>query len=255
MIKPGLTSVTFRKRSPDEVVSLASKAGLAGIEWGGDIHVPAGQVPEAHWVYKLTMEAGLEVSAYGSYYTVGRSRDQGLRFRDVLQTAEVLHAPVVRVWAGDVGSMDATANYRRKVLDETREIADEAGRVGIRIAFEFHENTLNDTYDACCGLFYDLDHTEVTTYWQPVHGAGREVNGAGIESILAWISGIHVFHWWPDASVRLSLREGIDDWSVYLSRLSGISGTVFANLEFVKEDLTEQFFEDAETLLELTGAC
>ena len=37
--KLGLCSVTFRKKSIEEVVETARKAGVGYIEWGGDIHV------------------------------------------------------------------------------------------------------------------------------------------------------------------------------------------------------------------------
>ena len=41
-IRPGLCSITFRDLSVDDVVALAADAGLAGIEWGADRHVPPG---------------------------------------------------------------------------------------------------------------------------------------------------------------------------------------------------------------------
>ena len=46
-IRTGLTSVTFRQKTIDEIVALARKAQLDGIEWGGDVHVPAGDVQAA----------------------------------------------------------------------------------------------------------------------------------------------------------------------------------------------------------------
>ena len=255
MILPGLTSVTFRNKSPEEVLDLASKAGLKGIEWGGDIHVPPGRPDRAEEVYSLTLDAGLKVNAYGSYYVVGKSSEDGTCFADVLDTAELLDAPLIRIWAGDMGSSESTPRYRKKVLEETREIADTAGRKGISLAFEFHENTLNDGYVASYEFLTDLAHPWVSTLWQPVHGAGQEFNGAGIDLISGWIKGIHVFHWWPDAMSRLPLREGMTDWRDYLSRLSSIPGNLYGNLEFVKDDSPDQFLEDAETLLEITGDC
>ena len=248
---PGVASVTFRDKTPQEVVKLAVQAGLAGIEWGGDIHVPAGRLEQAETIGWLTRSSGLKVSAYGSYYTVGKSRDEGLRFADVLETAQALNAPIIRIWAGEKGSRESSPAYRRKVLNETREIADEAGRAGIDLAFEFHDNTLNDNYSACCELLAELAHPQVKTYWQPLHGAGPDINCLGIDMILPWIIGVHVFHWWPKAEVRLPLQNGIKDWRQYLLQLSKISETISCNLEFVKDDTPEQFFKDASTLQEL----
>ena len=44
IIKSGLVSITFRELNPLEIIRLVSKAGLDGIEWGGDVHVPHGDI-------------------------------------------------------------------------------------------------------------------------------------------------------------------------------------------------------------------
>lgn len=54
MLLPGLVSITFRKLSPGEIVELVATAGLVGIEWGGDVHVPHGDFARAAEVRKLT---------------------------------------------------------------------------------------------------------------------------------------------------------------------------------------------------------
>jgi hypothetical protein len=51
--------VTFRSLEPAEIVKLADRAGLDGIEWGGDVHVPHGDVTKASEVYKMTSSMGL----------------------------------------------------------------------------------------------------------------------------------------------------------------------------------------------------
>jgi 3-dehydroshikimate dehydratase len=47
MLIPGLVSVTFRKLSPQEIIALTAEAQLQVIEWGGDIHVPHGDIQQA----------------------------------------------------------------------------------------------------------------------------------------------------------------------------------------------------------------
>ena len=37
--KLGLCSVTFRKKSMEEIIKIAQNAGVSYIEWGGDVHV------------------------------------------------------------------------------------------------------------------------------------------------------------------------------------------------------------------------
>src|SRR6476469_730727 len=107
MLRPGLFSVTFRQLSPPEIIALVGRAGLRGIEWGGDVHVPHGDVARAREVRDRTADAGLEVAAYGSYYRVAKSEADELPFERVLNTAQALGAPLIRVWAGKQGSAAA----------------------------------------------------------------------------------------------------------------------------------------------------
>ncbi len=251
MILPGLASVTFRQLSAEVVIGLAAKAGLAGIEWGGDIHVPPGDLERAQTIGRMTSDAGLSVIAYGSYYTVAKSKNEGLTFDQVIKTAKALDTKIIRIWAGWKSSREATGDYHHEILEELRAIGDEAGRNGISLALEFHDNTLNDSYEACVRLFTELDHPSVKTYWQPMHGAGPDINGPGIHMILPWIAGFHVFHWWPQAEVRLPLQYGLVDWQAYIKQLSRLNQKIYGCLEFVKDDSTQQFLKDAVTLIEL----
>ena len=43
----GLLSVTFRHLPFERIIELAAEAGLDGIEWGGDVHVPPGDLKQA----------------------------------------------------------------------------------------------------------------------------------------------------------------------------------------------------------------
>ncbi len=63
MLRSGLVSITCRKLTPQEVVSLCARAGVRGIEWGGDVHVPAGDVALAREVGALTAYRGRDVAA------------------------------------------------------------------------------------------------------------------------------------------------------------------------------------------------
>jgi 3-dehydroshikimate dehydratase len=50
---PGLVSVTLRSLPPQEIIALAVKAGMKAIEWGGDVHVPPGDVAAASEIGRL----------------------------------------------------------------------------------------------------------------------------------------------------------------------------------------------------------
>ena len=99
--------MTFRQLPVERIIALTAQAHLDGIEWGGDVHVRHGDIPIAHRVAQATADAGLVVAAYGSYYRVAESEGEGLPFELVLDSAQALGAPLIRVWAGKRGSDDA----------------------------------------------------------------------------------------------------------------------------------------------------
>ena len=57
MLNTGLVSVTFRDKTPEEIISTVKQCGLEGIEWGGDVHVLPGDVSRAREIRHLTEQA------------------------------------------------------------------------------------------------------------------------------------------------------------------------------------------------------
>ncbi len=250
MIHPGLVSVTFRKLQPAEIVALVRKAGLRGIEWGGDLHVPHGDIVRAREVRALTQEAGLSVSSYGSYYRAGWSENNGLAFRSVLDSAVELGAPSIRVWPGMKGSADLDENGRWEVIEDLKRIATQAGQVGVSITLEFHGGTLTDTNESASQLLVELDHPNIYMGWQPHNGEETAECVAGLRAVLPRVGNLHVFHWWPTSADRHPLAEGEARWAEFLWKVRSLPGDRYALLEFVVNDAPEAFLRDAETLKE-----
>lgn len=247
----GLVSITFRKLSPGEIIKLVAKAGLDGIEWGGDIHVPHGDIIRAKEVSKMTIDSGLKAAAYGSYYYVGCEEQQGIPFEKVLETALELKAPTIRVWAGNRGSAEADDAWWAKVIDETYRISKLAKNSGTTISFEYHGNTLTDTGEAALRLMKAVGGANTTCYWQPPCGLGFEQKTEGLKQILPWLGNIHVF-WW-NVYDRLPLADGSNIWKGYTEIIRTIVGCRYCMLEFVKNDDPDQFLKDAITLKEITA--
>lgn len=243
MVYSGLVSVTFRRLSPEEIVDLSLKAGVDGIEWGGDIHVPHGDTNRAAQVLRLTRKAGLRVAAYGSYYRVGE--ENGFSFGQVLDTAKALEAPVIRVWAGKRGSAESDDSYWSNVVDDARKITDSAAKEHIQVAFEFHRNTLTDTSESCLKLLNDIGNN-IKTYWQPPTEMGMSEQMKGLRMILPRLSNIHVYYW-SDGN-RLPLEDGINEWEEYMGVIKSTEGNRFAMIEFVRDDSPQQFINDANCL-------
>ncbi|HLQ72231.1 MAG TPA: TIM barrel protein [Bacillota bacterium] len=248
MIKLGLCSVTFRERSVEEVIDVAQKAGLQGIEWGADVHVPPGNLRRAMKVYDKTVAAGLEVSSYGSYYRLGHP-DLGESFEDVVKTAAELKAPGIRVWAGNQGSSEADAAYREHVVADLRRIADLAQQKEMAIHLEYHGGTLTDTEKSAERLLEDTHHQNVYAYWQPAVSETVASRLNSIETIRPWLSYVHVFHW--QGRERRPFIEGVNEWKKYINALLSSEGERFLLMEFVKDDDVKQFLEDAEALKHL----
>ena len=250
MLYTGLVSISFRNLPVDEIISMCVFAGLDAIEWGGDVHVPHGNLDIAGQVREKTLSAGLRISSYGSYYRLAVSPEQGLEFDTVLKTAEALGAPVIRVWAGNQGSSDASQEMRDKVIQDATHAARMASRSNISVALEYHSGTLTDTNESARLLLDHISHPNLTTYWQPPNNLPFQKRMEGLSSILDRLSNIHVFHWVLNDSriERRPLAEGENDWLQYLRRIPDSPVPRYALLEFFRNDDPKQFRIDAETL-------
>lgn len=245
-MRTGLLSVTFRKLSPNDIIKLVSEAGLEVIEWGGDIHVPHGDVKIADEIGRKTREVGIEVVSYGSYYYAGQQTTSTLQFEHVLASACALKAPAIRVWAGNQGSDEASMARRQEVILDARRIADLAQVHNTTIDFEFHGGTLTDSTESAVHLLQEIDHPNVRCNWQPQTMESYDNRMASLLAILPWLANIHVFHWVNGE--RQSLSDGKSDWRQYLSIVMQTGKKPHVMLEFVKDDDPGQFVEDAETL-------
>jgi 3-dehydroshikimate dehydratase len=271
MIQTGLVSVTFRALTPRAIVDLVAEAGLDAIEWGGDVHVPHGEIETARTVRRMTEDAGLIIPSYGSYYRVGHS--EPVPFETVVETAVALGAPIIRVWAGRQGTGTADEAYWNCVLENSTKCADLAAGAGLCIAYEYHGNTLTDTDGAAVRLLRAVNHDAVTAYWQPRGHATIEENLVGLTGILPWLSHIHVQSWRPQkdrsrprqgrsrpkqgdaaegGTERAPLSAMTGPWSQWLATAATAPGDRVAMIEFVANDTPEQFLADAEVLKTLT---
>ena len=241
----GMTSVTFREKTIEEVAALAKRAGLSEIEWGGDRHVPPMDGEAIRKARAAMEEQALLCSSYGSYYRIGDNDEEA--FRAVCRTAQALGASLVRTWLGRRGSAVMPAEMRTALLEETKRLSAIAEAYGQTLAFEFHGKTLNDTGEASVSFLTACASENVKTYWQPLSFSD---NAGNLALVLPYLAAVHVFAW-DDAYVRYPLAEGKAAWKTYLSILEKADVSTKLIMEFVKDDSSEQFFADAAVLHQL----
>lgn len=248
---PGLVSISFRELPPGQIVALCRENQIKAIEWGGDVHVPHGDLAVAAQVRELMWQNNLISTAYGSYYRLAVSPHDGLPFSSVLASAVALDTKAIRVWAGNRGSVDADSNWRGQVIDDALRCADLAAAKSIQICYEFHGGTLTDTTESTCELLAATEHPFIKTLWQPPHGRPLDECLSSLRLLASRLHHVHAFHWWPDPSHRLPLREGASRWAAYIATLRSSGCDPDILLEFVRNDDPAALIDDALFLREL----
>lgn len=251
-MRPGLVSITFRQLTPSEIVNRAAKAGLACIEWGGDIHVPHGDVSRAREVAALTTAHGLTVSAYGSYLRL--ADPEAPPDEAVIETALALGAPTIRIWAGKKGSADTSAQERLAVADAALRLADAAAAAGLTISYEFHGGTLTDTPESAVRLLQEAPHPAIRSFWQPPVGMADADCLASMDAVMSVLSNVHAFHWWPDSETRLPLASGRSRWIQFLRKIRAAGHDPDVLLEFLPDNDPDLLPRESSALKEILQA-
>ena len=246
---PGAVSATFKKMplTADEVIALLVECELKAVEWSENVHVFPDDPGGAASLRQKTEAAGLRIAAYGGYYRLGENENPGPVFMKSLVSAEALGAPVMRVWAGVKASVDVGESERCCLTQEAALIADMAQRRNIKVAFEWHKNTLTDTNESALRLLKEANHPNLYCLWQPTVALPPRERVQGIRLMGDRLLNFHVYSW-PD-SKRGPLNAA--EWQYYLDAAADMGGVHCALLEFVRDDTVEQFRSDAQTLLNL----
>jgi len=201
---------------------------------------------------ELTREAGLEVASYGSYYRFDEcaegSQESGPEMAAVLKTAEALGAPAIRLWAGRTGPEDMPDREWEAIVDRARAFAEKAANRGMRIEFEFHENTLTETPHSTNRLLDAISHPAAWTLWQPPLQTLPSDRLEGLRLVKARVSNLHCNFFaqdpWPEVH---ALAEGESEWKSYLNELDPAVGR-WVLIEHVKDHSVAQLAEDAGAL-------
>ncbi len=244
----GLTTVTFRKKTPAEICELAAKNNIRYLEWGTDVHVPT--VEKAKEVRTLCDSAQIETVSLGTYHRVGIPSETP--FSETLEIAKTLGAPRIRLWLGRKSSVAFTTEERSALIDETKALLAMAKPYGIELSFEFHRKTLNDTGKSCLAFLKEINNPALSTYWQPFFHETPEKDHPfaddrdNLMTVLPYISATHVFSW-NEAAERFPFAYHKEAWRSFLTLLED-SPCQDLIMEFVVNDSETQLKEDLHEL-------
>lgn len=256
----GVCTIAFKDRPLDDALALIAGSGARGIElWGRPPHLPADRSGRRELRRRLDAE-GLEICALGSYYRPdGRSLSSAaagggdapndVRSREpeadparVLEAAEDLGAPVVRIWPGTRDYDVCTPGERSATVEEIRRFADDAAARGVRVVLERHNGTLTNSWDSAARVIESVAHENVALCYQvPYPAAADELRtrtAADIDRLLPLSAHAHLQNYAaaPDGTLpRTLLETGIVDYAPLSAAAARCGYDGWAMVEFVGE--------------------
>lgn len=247
MLTAGLVSITFRKLTKPEITALMEECGLSAIEWGGDVHVPSGSPQDIADACSLSAAHGIRTVAYGSYYKPWvESAESRSAIRQDIGCARALGASTIRIWAGQKGSADITAEERANVVRELQDACDVAKASGLTVSLECHNWTLTDDCDSSLRLLEEVDRDNLKLYWQPNQFRDNAYNLETLKRQLPYITNVHVFSWEGKDHFPLEKHESL--WRQYIDVIASSGKDHNLLLEFMYNDQPEQLKIDSAVL-------
>ena len=245
-MKIGMTSLTLRNETVENVIKYAKEAGLSGIEWGvSDLHMPLCDKAQAEKIKKLSAQNGLEIFSLGSYCRMLDKED----CEKAVETAAMLSAPIIRVWAGHSNWGECDNETIKKIISNTLYMSRLAENMGIRLGFEYHTNTLTEGADNAVELMEIIAEKNVGLYWQPSGNISPEENCENLNKVTPYLIGnLHV-HNHNSVDGYGVLSDIKDNLKLYYEKL--LKKPYNLMIEFVKDGSVENLMADANTLLSL----
>ena len=242
---PGLVSISFRPLSPEKIIEIAKAAGLRAIEWGGDVHVPFGDIETAHGVGEMTRSAGLSIPEYGSYYRVGLHDHED--FTKAATTARALGTDIIRVWAYNKNPDEIDEETYAVIVADAKKMCEEAP--DLTICLECHNNTLTSNYKSALKFLQDVGKENFKMFWQPNQFISHEENLEACRALLPYIQRVHTFSW--EGKEKFPLAHHAGRWAEYMAILAeSKNASMPLMLEFMHDGDPDTLPETAQTLLD-----
>jgi len=158
-MKISLCSIGFRRTAQplSDIIPIVADLGFDGIEiWGEHI-----KDTEPCEIASTLADSGLEASMISPYFDfTGPTavREKSVADADVfIDYAAAINAPLIRVFTGVVGSLEADRGQFDACAASLREVCDKAAASGVGMALETHPKTLVDTVPGSLTLLEAVD--------------------------------------------------------------------------------------------------
>ena len=240
--KLGLCSVTFRKKSAEDIVYFAKKAGIGYIEWGGDVHVKT--LADAKKVKTLCDKENIIISSYGSYFNCIDYNESN--WIETCEIAKEMNAESIRIWLGKRNSeITSEADYKI-LLENAKKMCDIAAGYGLMVCPECHDNTFNNNTDAILRFIGDLQKDNFRTYFQSRYYR-MEYDLDRIDRTFDIIENVHVSY--RDLKREQRFRKKDKNYlDTLLKKLLEKKFDGIVMVEFVDYNSEKVFYKDIEKL-------
>lgn len=242
----GLVSVSFRDRTPEEILKEMTRARLTHIEWGSDVHAPATDTARVRELAALQEKYGVTCSSYGTYFRLGKTPLSELPA--YIAAAKVLGTDVLRLWCGTKSGAEMTETEKKLLLAECKSAAMLAEREGVTLCMECHKKSFTERAQDAVWLMEEVDSPHFRMYWQPFQWQTVWENVQNAQRIAPFATHIHVFNWKGES--KLPLASATEEWRDYLAAFSTPRTLL---LEFMPDDHLETLCREADALRTITG--
>ena len=246
--KLGLCSVTFRKKTIEEIAEIAEIAGVDFIEWGADVHVK--NLDEAKKAKAICYEKNIRISSYGSYFNA-ISYDEG-EWEKVCAIAKEMEAGSVRIWLGKKDSEKTDSAEYKTLVNNLNKMCETAKKYDLLVCPECHDNTFNNNTDSFLKIAKEINKENFRTYFQSRYFR-KSYDLDRIERTYDYIENVHISYrdLKKEQMFRTKDRKYID---TILKTLDARKYTGIVMIEFVIRDSERQLMKDINRLKKYMSA-
>lgn len=173
-------SVAFRHHriSAAGLAAYVTAHGFDGVE----IWSPHARALAEDW---QALPARPDVPMLAGYLPIGLPRFDPVRARALVALTCAWRAPVLRLFAGNLGWHEAGRSGRMAVLSDLDRVADMAAAAGVRLAVETHPDTLADSPETALAVLAALNHPAVGLNFDALHVWESGADPAAARAALA----------------------------------------------------------------------